>query len=214
MSRRSRCGRVPAQPTGLAAHDERRLRVDLQVREAVDDVDACTLERLRPLSIAPLVKRAFSSTGRRSACRSRPPRSAPARAASRRSSNRAVFNAITSGSLAAVPGRMPRLIARASSQRRMVDSVDVRLRDLGEVSSTGGEARVRDRAPWSTFSSRRPSSGELHGASARSSRPRGRGRSDRPPPQAALAPLPSIPRPRSMTTRARPGRCRRIDACC
>ena len=40
----------------LAPHDERRLRVDLHVREPVDDVDARLLERARPLDVAPLVE--------------------------------------------------------------------------------------------------------------------------------------------------------------
>ena len=36
---------VAAQAARLAAHDERRLRVDLQAGEAVDDVDSRLLER-------------------------------------------------------------------------------------------------------------------------------------------------------------------------
>ena len=47
---------VAAKPVALAADDERRLRVDLQVREAVDDVDAGLLERARPLDVPPLVE--------------------------------------------------------------------------------------------------------------------------------------------------------------
>ena len=46
---------VAAQPARLAPHDERRLRVDLEAGEAVDDVDARLLERARPLDVAALV---------------------------------------------------------------------------------------------------------------------------------------------------------------
>ena len=47
---------VAAQPVALAADDERRLRVDLQVGEAVDDVDAGLLERAALLDVAALVE--------------------------------------------------------------------------------------------------------------------------------------------------------------
>ena len=46
---------VPAQPSRLAPDDERRLRVDLEPGEAVDDVDARLLERARPLDVAAFV---------------------------------------------------------------------------------------------------------------------------------------------------------------
>ena len=48
--------RVAPQPVALAADDERRLRVDLQIGEAVDDVHARLLERTRPLDVALLVE--------------------------------------------------------------------------------------------------------------------------------------------------------------
>src|SRR6185437_14659040 len=48
--------RVPAQVTALAPHNERRLRMDLQVREPVDDVDACLLQRAGPADVPALVK--------------------------------------------------------------------------------------------------------------------------------------------------------------
>ena len=47
---------VAARVVALAANDERRLRVDLEVREPVDDVDARALERPRPLDVAVLVE--------------------------------------------------------------------------------------------------------------------------------------------------------------
>ena len=47
---------VALEPVALAADHERRLRVDLHVREAVDDVHARLLERARPLDVAPLVE--------------------------------------------------------------------------------------------------------------------------------------------------------------
>ena len=46
---------VAAQPPGLAPDDQRRLRVDLEAGEAVDDVDARLLEGARPLDVAALV---------------------------------------------------------------------------------------------------------------------------------------------------------------
>ena len=46
---------VPAQAAALAPHDERRLRVDLQRREAVHDVHARLLQRARPLDVPTLV---------------------------------------------------------------------------------------------------------------------------------------------------------------
>ena len=48
--------RVAAQPAPLAADEQRELRVHLQIRHAVDDVDARALERPRPLDVAPLVE--------------------------------------------------------------------------------------------------------------------------------------------------------------
>ena len=47
---------VAAEPVLLAPHDERHLRVDLEVGEAVDDVDARLLHRARPLDVPPLVE--------------------------------------------------------------------------------------------------------------------------------------------------------------
>ena len=48
--------RVPAQLATLAPDNERRLRVDLQVREPVDDVDACLLELAGPADVPALVE--------------------------------------------------------------------------------------------------------------------------------------------------------------
>src|SRR6185437_15661215 len=42
---------VAAQPVAFPAHDERRLRVDLQIGEAVDDVHARLFERARPFDV-------------------------------------------------------------------------------------------------------------------------------------------------------------------
>ena len=47
---------VAPEPVVLAPDDERRLGVDLQVREPVDDVDAGLLEGVRPLDVPPLVE--------------------------------------------------------------------------------------------------------------------------------------------------------------
>jgi hypothetical protein len=47
---------VPLQVGALAAHDERRLPVDLQVGKAVDHVNSRALERARPLDVAMLVE--------------------------------------------------------------------------------------------------------------------------------------------------------------
>ena len=48
--------RVAAEEVALAADDERHLRVDLEVREPVRDVDARLLELTRPLDVAELVE--------------------------------------------------------------------------------------------------------------------------------------------------------------
>ena len=48
--------RVAAQHVALAPDDERHLRVDLEVGEAVDDVDAGLLQRARPLDVPALVE--------------------------------------------------------------------------------------------------------------------------------------------------------------
>ncbi len=48
--------RVPAEKIAFAADDQRHLRVDLQVREPVRDVDARLLQRPRPLDVAKLVE--------------------------------------------------------------------------------------------------------------------------------------------------------------
>src|SRR6185437_8040973 len=47
---------VPSEFVAFATHDERRLRVDLHVREPVDDVHAGLLERPGPLDVAALVE--------------------------------------------------------------------------------------------------------------------------------------------------------------
>src|SRR5882672_5985729 len=47
---------VPAELVSLAAYDERRLGVNLEIRESVDDVDAGLLERARPADVSILVE--------------------------------------------------------------------------------------------------------------------------------------------------------------
>ncbi len=47
---------VAPELVAFAADDERRLRVDLEIREAVDDVDAGLFERTRPADVAMLVE--------------------------------------------------------------------------------------------------------------------------------------------------------------
>ena len=47
---------VAPQAVLLVPDEQGELRVDLQVRDAVDDVDAGALERPRPLDVAPLVE--------------------------------------------------------------------------------------------------------------------------------------------------------------
>src|SRR5205085_11986291 len=46
---------VAAQTARLAPYHQRRLRVDLEAREAVDDVNAGLLERARPFDVAAFV---------------------------------------------------------------------------------------------------------------------------------------------------------------
>ena len=78
---------VAAQLVALPADHERRLRMDLQVVEPVDDVDPGLLERSRPLDVPPLVEaRLQLDEAHATACPPRRPRSAPARPASPRSS--------------------------------------------------------------------------------------------------------------------------------
>ncbi len=48
--------RVPAEPVALAPDDQRHLRVDLEVGEAVRDVHARLLQLSRPLDVAELVE--------------------------------------------------------------------------------------------------------------------------------------------------------------
>ena len=122
---------VAAQPVALAPDDERRLRVDLQVGEAVDDVDARLLERRAPTRCCGARRSAPSARrGRRSACRSRPPRSAPARAPSRRSSGTRSSSA-RSRAGSRRRGAHERLDARRERVVRVLDE-DVALRDLRE----------------------------------------------------------------------------------
>ena len=47
---------VAAHRAALATHEERELRMNLQVVLAEDDVDAGALERARPFDVAPLVE--------------------------------------------------------------------------------------------------------------------------------------------------------------
>ena len=47
---------VAAQAVLLVPDEQRELRVDLQIGNAVDDVDACALECARPLDVAPFVE--------------------------------------------------------------------------------------------------------------------------------------------------------------
>ena len=48
--------RVPPEPLAFAADDERHLRVDLEIRKAVRDVEPGLLERARPLDVPALVE--------------------------------------------------------------------------------------------------------------------------------------------------------------
>ena len=141
---------VAAQPVALAPDDERRLRVDLQVREAVDDVDARPLERSRPLDVAALVEaRLQLDEADALLARPRPPRSAPARAASRRSSGTRSSSARSRrGSSAA------RAHERLEARRRTSRTGGGRARRLRRISakssaraSISREPRLRHRHP-------------------------------------------------------------------
>ena len=122
---------VAPEPVALAPDDERRLRVDLHVGEAVDDVHAGLLERARPLDVAALVEaRLQLDDADDSACRSRTPSiRAGAIAESSLVRYTVVFSATTCGSFAAALHE--RLDARRERVVRMVDD-DVAARDLLE----------------------------------------------------------------------------------
>jgi hypothetical protein len=138
---------VPAQQPALAAHDQRHLRVDLHVRESVDDVDACTFERSRPFDVPMLIEAGLQLDQADALL-------AGLGALDQRRDKwgvvaRAIYGRLDRGDVRVV-GRSThdRLEARREGVVRVVDE-DVTARDLAEHVSVldRGEAGVRARHP-------------------------------------------------------------------
>ena len=152
---RSRCVVVPRADVhvapklvALAAHDQRRLRVDLHVREAVDDVDARLFERARPADVPPLVEARLQlddADGLLALLRRLDQCGCDRRVLARAIDRRLQCDHV----IVAGGGADERLDARSERVVRVVDD-DVSARDLGEelVGVLVAQPPLGERHPW------------------------------------------------------------------